>query len=105
MARFIFPLFLIALGVFGLVEHDQINRQWADMYPEDAARQSALARCAQDDSLFNRFTASGRAACYQKYLQVELPPPAPGITVGIPGAPPAHVVPHAPALHTNTNQR
>jgi hypothetical protein len=105
MARFIFPLFLIALGIFGLAERDAINRQWADMYPPDAARQNALTRCAQDDSLFNRFSASGRAACYQKYLQVELAPAAPGIIVGVPGAAPGHVVPHAPPVRTNTNNR
>ena len=105
MARFIFPLFLIALGVFGLIEHDVINQQWADMYPEDTARQNALTRCAQEDSLFNRFSASGRATCYQKYLQVELAPTAPGIAVSIPGAPPTHAVPHAPPVRTNSNQR
>ena len=72
------------------------------MYPEDAARQAALTRCATDDGMFNRFSAAGRAACYQKYLEVGLPPAAPGITVGIPGS---HVVPHAPPVRTNTNQR
>lgn len=105
MARFLFPLLLIALGVFGLVDHDMINVQWTAMYPEDAGRQNALTRCAAEDGMFNRFSASGRAACYQKYLQVELAPPAPGIAVSIPGAPPTHAVPHAPALHTNSNQR
>ena len=101
MKRFLFPLLLMALGVFGIVEHDAINEQWAAMYPQDAARQAALARCAQDDSLFNRFSAAARAGCYQKYLQVDLPVAAPGITVQIPGAPPAHVVPRPPTVHTN----
>jgi hypothetical protein len=102
MARFLFPLFLIALGVFGLLEHDPINDQWAAMYPEDAAQRDALAHCVQDDGLLNRFSESARAACYQKYLQVQLPAAAPGITVGIPGAPPpVHFVPHAPTVHTN----
>lgn len=105
MARFLFPLLLIALGAFGLVDHDMVNDQWAAMYPEDAARQNALTRCAAEDGMFNRFTSTGRAACYQKYLQVELAPPAPGIAVGIPGPPPAHVMPHAPTLRTNSNQR
>lgn len=98
MARFLFPLFLIALGIVGLVEHDAVNAEWAAMYPQDAARQNALARCAQDNTLFNRFSASAREACYQKYMQVELPVATPGITVGIPGAPPGHVVPHAPPV-------
>ena len=102
MARFFFPLLLIALGVFGLSEHDAINDQWAAMYPDDPARQNALTRCAEEDGMFNRFTASGRAACYQKYLQVQLAPASPGITVGVPGA---HAVPHAPPMRTNTNQR
>jgi len=101
MARLLFPLVLLALGIFGLVEHDAINEQWAAMYPEDAALQAALSHCTQDNFLFNRFSGSARAACYQKYVQPETPVTAPGITVGIPGAPPTHVVPRAPALHTN----
>jgi hypothetical protein len=104
MGRFLFPLFLIALGVFGLAERDAINNQWAAMYPEDAAEQNALTRCAQEDSVFNRFNAASRAACYQKYLQVALPAATPGITVGIPGAA-IHAVPHAPPVHTNSNTR
>ena len=92
---------MIALGVIGLVEHEAINNEWNAMYPEDAAEQDALTRCAQDDGLFNRFNADSRAACYQKYLQSGLPAAAPGISVGIPG----HVVPHAPPVRTNTNQR
>ena len=101
MARFLFPLVLLALGIFGLVEHDAINDQWAAMYPEDTALQAALSHCTQDNFLFNRFSASARAACYQKYLQPEAPVTAPGITVGVPGAPPPHVVPRAPTVHTN----
>jgi len=104
MTRFIFPLFMIALGLVGLVKHDAINAQWDAMYPEDTARQNALAHCAQADSLFNRFSASGRAACYQKYLQVELPPSSPAISVGIPGMP-QHAVPHAPPIRNNSPQR
>jgi hypothetical protein len=76
------------------------------------ARQAALARCTSEDGFLNRFSTAGRAVCYQKYLQVELAPAAPGIAVTIPGggsasvpnAPPTHVVPHAPTLHTNSNQ-
>lgn len=104
MTRFIFPLFLIALGVCGVVKHNAINAQWDAMYPEEATLQNALTRCAQEDSLFNRFTASGRAVCYQKYLQVELPPPAPAVSVGIPGMP-QHAVPHAPPIRSNSPQR
>lgn len=100
MARFLFALLLIALGTLGLVEHDAISDQWAAMYPDDPAEQDALSRCASDDLLFNRFSAAARAACYQKYLQVELPAPAPGITVGIPGAP-AQPVRHPPPVRTN----
>lgn len=106
MARFFFPLLLIALGAFGLVDHAMIDEQWAVIYPEDPAKQNALARCATEDGMFNRFSPAGRAACYQKHLQVELAPPVPGIAVGIPTTgPPTHVTPHAPTLRTNSNQR
>ena len=108
MAQFLFPLLLIALGVFGLLNHDLIQDQWSAMYPDDPARQAALTRCAAEDSMFNRFTPAGRTACYQKYLQVELPAAAPGIAVSIPGAPttsPTHVMPHPPAIHNNSGQR
>ena len=105
MARFLFPLLLIALGIFGLVDHDMIYDEWAAMYPDDPARQNALTHCAAEDGMFNRFSDAGRAACYQKYLQVELAPAAPGIAVSIPGAAPTHVVPQAPRLRTNSNQR
>lgn len=101
MARFLFPLLLIALGVIGLAERDAINAQWDAMYPEDAAEQDALTRCAQENSVFDRFSASARAVCYQKYLQ--LPTAAP-LTVGIPGAP-IHVVPHPAPVRNNSNQR
>ena len=113
MRRFLFPLLLLALGFAGLAERDAINEEWAAMYPADGARQAALEHCYQEDRLFNRFSATARAACYQKYLQVELAPAAPGIAVTIPGnnvpasvpnTPPAHAVPHAPSLHTNSNQ-
>lgn len=99
MARFLFPLLLIALGVLGLAERDEINNQWAAMYPRDPAEQAALARCTQEDSVFNRFSAAGRATCYQKYLQ--LPAAAP-LAVGIPGA---RVVPHPGPVYNNSNQR
>jgi hypothetical protein len=69
VARFLFPLLLIGLGALGLAERDEINNQWAAMYPQDPAEQAALAHCAQEDSVFNRFSAASRATCYQKYLQ------------------------------------
>lgn len=101
MARFLFPLLLIALGILGLSESAAINSQWDAMYPSDPAEQDALTRCAQQDGVFNRFSPSARAACYQKYLQ--LPAAAP-LTVGIPGAP-AHAVPHPGPVRNNSNQR
>lgn len=101
MARFLFPLLLIALGVLGLTERDAINNQWDAMYPRDAAEQNALAHCTQENSVFDRFSAAARAECYQKYLT--LPTAAP-LTVGIPG-PPTHVVPHPGPVRNNSNQR
>ncbi|HWD58510.1 MAG TPA: hypothetical protein VG308_09545 [Stellaceae bacterium] len=103
--RFFFPLLLIALGAFGLVQHDAITNQWDAMYPQDAAEQDALTRCAQEDGMFNRFSAAGRASCYQKYLQVQLPAAAPAIAVGIPGQPAGRVVPRPPPVRNNGNQR
>jgi hypothetical protein len=100
VARFLFPLVLIALGVLGLAESDAINAQWDGMYPRDAAQQDALTRCAQEDGVFNRFSAAARAECYQKYLQ--LPTAAP-LTVGIPSAP-THAVPHPGPVRNNSNQ-
>jgi hypothetical protein len=100
MARFLFPLLLIALGILGLTESEAINAQWDAMYPDDDAEQDALSRCAQENSVFNRFSAAARAECYQKYLQ--LPVAAP-LTVGVPG-PPIHVVPHPAPVRNNSNQ-
>jgi hypothetical protein len=109
MGRFLFPLVLIGLGGIGLVEHAAINDEMAAVYPSDAAQQTALSRCTQEEGMMKRFSASGRAACYLKYLPTDVAPTAPAVTVGIPGAqpasPPAHAVPHAPTVHTNTNQR
>lgn len=75
MARFLFPLLLIGLGVFGLLESGAINSQWDAMYPQDPAEQDALTRCAEENGMFDRFSPAGRAQCYQKYLQ--LPAAAP----------------------------
>jgi hypothetical protein len=70
MDRFWLPLALIIVGAIGILLHDDIKSQWAAMYPDHAARQSALANCTTEDSWFNRFSAKARAACYQKYLVV-----------------------------------
>lgn len=68
MNRFLFPLLLIVLGAIGIAQQATINAQWSAMYPADPARQLALAHCTDEDSWFNRFSASARAVCYQKYL-------------------------------------
>jgi hypothetical protein len=103
MNRFWLPLFLLALGIFGLLEHEEIRDQWAAMYPDDAAHQDALTHCAEDDAQFNRFNPERRAACYEKYLQVELPATAPEtIPVQAPDDPtPPHFVPHPPTVQTD----
>jgi hypothetical protein len=90
MKRFLFPLFLIALGIFGIVEHAAINDQIVAMYPDDSVHQTALARCYQENHLFNRFSATARAACYQKYLPVDVTTtPSPDVAVQIPVTPAA----------------
>jgi hypothetical protein len=68
MTRFLFPVFLITLGVLGLVEHDAINAQWTAMYPDDPVRQVALQHCFEDNHQFNRLNPTARSFCYQKYL-------------------------------------
>jgi hypothetical protein len=68
MNRLFFPLILITLGVAGIAGQDAINAQWVAMYPHEPARQLALSHCTTEDSWFNRFSASARAACYKKYL-------------------------------------
>ena len=98
MKRFLFPLFLIALGILGITEHDAITGQWTAMYPQDGARQDALQQCYEENQQFNRFSATARANCYQKYLQ------APGGTVQAPYTPPVHVLPEAEAPPDHTNQ-
>lgn len=70
MDRFWLPLLLVAIGVIGLAAHEDINSQWSAMYPDDPARQTALANCTTEDSWFNRFSAKARFACYRKYLVV-----------------------------------
>ncbi|HTW51270.1 MAG TPA: hypothetical protein VME45_05175 [Stellaceae bacterium] len=69
MARFLFPLVLIALGILGLTQSNAINAEWEAMYPEDAAKQDAITRCARENVMFNRLSPDARRGCYQKYLQ------------------------------------
>jgi hypothetical protein len=69
MGRFLFPLFLIALGILGVTQSDAINAEWQAMYPENAAKQDAITRCAKENVMFDRLSADARRACYQKYLQ------------------------------------
>src|SRR5215472_18813697 len=64
------PVLVMAAGVVGIVWHDDMANQWAAMFPDDPARQTALHRCFEEDRLFNRFSSEARAACYQKWLDV-----------------------------------
>jgi hypothetical protein len=64
----IVPVLLIAAGVVGIAQHDAIDQQWAAIFPDNPARQTALTRCFEEDHLFNRFSAAARGACYQKWL-------------------------------------
>jgi len=82
MARLLFPLLLIAIGLVGLFYHDMINEQFVEIYPDDPASEAALERCSQEDGLLARFSATGRMACYEKYLPAGQA--SPGITVTIP---------------------
>ena len=83
MARLLFPLLLIAIGLYGLFYHDMLNDQWAEIYPDDPAGEAALERCSQTDGLLTRFSEAGRTACYEKYLPGG-PQQSPRITIGIP---------------------
>jgi hypothetical protein len=60
---------LVAAGVVGVVERDELLKQWTEIYPNDAARQTALGRCYFEKNDFNRFSAAAREACYHKWLQ------------------------------------
>ena len=71
MARFLLPLLLIGLGVYGLLHEDAIKDELIALtaiFPQDPAHQAALRRCFEEDRTFNRFSAAARAACYQKFL-------------------------------------
>jgi hypothetical protein len=82
------PVLLMAAGVVGITQHDEIAGQWAAMFPADPARQAALTRCFEEDHLFNRFSAEARAGCYQRWLEVTNLPTGvvPAITVIAPNA-------------------
>jgi hypothetical protein len=60
---------LVAAGVMGVVERDEMLKLWTEINPSDAARQTALGRCYFEDHDFNRFGAAARTRCYQKWLQ------------------------------------
>jgi hypothetical protein len=68
MGRFLFPLVLIGLGIYGLVEHEAITDTLTGLFPEDLARQTALKHCFEENRFFNRFSVTARTACYEKYL-------------------------------------
>jgi hypothetical protein len=68
MRRFVFPLIVIGLGIFGLVHQDAITDVLTTMYPQDPARQTALQHCFFENRYFNRSSAKERTDCYAKYL-------------------------------------
>jgi hypothetical protein len=100
MARFLFPIVLIALGILGLTQSEALNAQWEAMYPEDAAKQDAITRCAQENVMFDRLSADARRACYQKYLKQ---PDAP-LNFGGP-SPSSSVAPSPDPGRSDNNQR
>src|ERR1700676_4985223 len=69
--RVVHPLavLLVAASVTGVVERDEIVKLWTEINPGEPARQTALARCYFENYDFNRFTATARTSCYQKWLQ------------------------------------
>jgi hypothetical protein len=81
MGRLLFPLVLIAIGLFGVFYHDMLNEQFVAIYPDDPASEAALEKCAQEDGLLTRFSEAGRMACYAKYLPSGS---TPSMTVTIP---------------------
>lgn len=68
MGQFLFPLVLIGLGVYGLIEHQAITDTLTAIYPIDPARRTALKHCFEENRFFNRSSAKARIACYEKYL-------------------------------------
>ena len=90
MGRFLFPIFLIAVGILGVTQSRTIDAEWQAMYPEDAAKQNAITRCAQENVMFNRLSADARRACYQKYL------PQPDAPLNFAGASPSSPAVPAP---------
>ena len=68
MGRFLFPLILIGLGMYGLAEHDMVTDALTEMYPEQPARRTALQHCFDENRYFNRASVRARTECYAKYL-------------------------------------
>jgi hypothetical protein len=62
-------LLLAAAAGTGIVERDEVLKYWAEIYPRDAARQTALGRCYFENHNFNRFSAEARTTCYQKWIE------------------------------------
>jgi hypothetical protein len=77
---------LAALAVAAFVERDQIQQQWAEIFPDDSVRATALARCAYEDRQFNGFSAEAREACYQRWLVADREPGADTLAVRAPNA-------------------
>jgi hypothetical protein len=65
---------LAALGIAAFIERDEIRAQWAEIFPDDPARATALERCAYEDRQFNGFSAEARTVCYQRWLVPDLAP-------------------------------
>jgi hypothetical protein len=68
MGRFLFPLILIGLGLYGLTAHGAITDALTEMYPEEPARRTALQHCFEENRYFNRSSVTARTECYEKYL-------------------------------------
>ena len=68
MGRFLFPLILIGLGIYGLTERGVITDALTEMYPEELARRTALQHCFEENRYFNRSSVKARTECYEKYL-------------------------------------
>ncbi len=68
MGRYLFPLIVIGLGIYGLIKHQAITDKLTGLYPEDAPRRTALQHCIEENRFFNRFSVKARTACYEKYL-------------------------------------
>jgi len=57
---------MIAVGIIGLANIDNIQRIYASVYPSSAIERVALARCAAVDRAFDRLDPGERANCYAR---------------------------------------